>query len=67
MRIGVEIVEDVLAFFDVAGIWLKEEFVVDADFRRNRVSGRDAVHRGLRLVSIGNVVALAGRIVGTLS
>ncbi len=65
-RVGIEIAEDVLAFFDVAGIGLGEELVVEADFSGDGVRGRNPVHGGLDLAAVGRVAAAAGGIVGAV-
>ena len=65
-RVGVEIVEDVLAFGKIVGIGLGEELVVETDFGGDGVGGRDPVHGGLDLAAVGRVAAAAGRIVGAV-
>ena len=64
--VGVEIVEDVLAFCEVVGIGLGEELVVEADFGGDGVGGRDPVHGRLDLAAVGGVAAAAGGIVGAV-
>ena len=41
-----------------------EQLIVDADFRRHRLRGRQPVHGGLDLASVGRVAALGRGIVG---